>query len=568
MKRKFFLGALLSLLITTVSFAQSSLGEIYFYTGEYDAAKSFYETQISQSQSVAESYYYLGEIAWVKGDATTAKSDYEKGLAADPEFMLNNVGLGKLLLKTDLKTAEDYFSTAIKKNKKDVSVLTAIAYAYGQNGMQDKAKLKVSEAQKANKKSPYVYICDGDLFLMQKDASNAIQQYMQASYFDAENVVAHLKVAQAYMSTGVSGNDPAIEELQKALTIRPDYIFAYKYLGKIYYSVGNYTSALDAYQKYFQGGEVSIDDYINYAGALYFAGKHDDALVIVNQGLTKDPNNFVLNRLLMYLDVAKENYTEGLDVAKKFFSVNKGAAKYLANDYLAYGTLLVKNKQIPEALAQFNKAIEIEPENAFIYKEVADASSAAGDSREAAKAYKKYIELQADGVQAIDYFNLGKYYYISGRAAVSQKTKVNEAGDTIAVEPSDIALGEEELKEAIASFTKVVELFSDSYLGYLWRARAYSALDLTSEKGLAKPYYEETEKVILNSNKDVSPSSSDFKNAFELKEVYGYLSYYSYLQYEKSKSAEDKAKIKLYCDKLLTLDPNNQTAHNLLDYIK
>lgn len=561
MKRKFYLGAFLSILISTIGFAQGNLGMDYFYTKEYAAAKSFFEDQLNKSQSPAEAYYYLGEIAYAEGDMNGAKANFEKGLAADPNYMENNVGLGKLLIKSNPKEAEDMISSAAKKNKKDVGPWVAAAYAYLDNGMKDKALEKLTEAKKADKNNPYIYLCEGDIYYtIDKSVGEAATQYTQAAYFDKKFAAAYIKLAQVYESTGAAGTSTAIEELNKAIEVNPDYFPAYRYLGRMYYHSGNYSKTIETYKKVFEGGGSLSEDYINYIGSLYFTGQNDEAKTTLAQALAKHPNDFFLNRLNMYVLTDTEDYTNGLAAAQKFFSLPLGKAKYLANDYLKYGTTLAHNDQKEEAIVQLKKAIELDPTNPSIYKEVASASSEAGRPDEAATYYKKYIELaKPEAIGSIDYFYLGRYYYTAGSAVTRKATTV----DSLSVTPEMMSKAQNELKEADNAFAKVVELSPESYLGSLWRARVNSALDMSSEKGLAKPYYEATIAAITKANgSDVS------KNTSELRESYSYLSYYSFLQYEKTKSDSDKAQIKINSEKLLSIDPENSTAKQLLDYVK
>lgn len=110
------------------------------------------------------------------------------------------------------------------------------------------------------------------------------------------------------------------------------------------------------------------------------------------------------------------------------------------------------------------------------------------------------------------------------------------------------------------AFGTVSERIPDSYLGYFWRARANAALDPQTILGLAKPYYE---KVI-----EIVTSKDDGSNNNELVEAYRYLSYYYYLSFEKSKSAEDKEHVRSYSEKILALDPENGVAKQLLEAVK
>ena len=544
MKKKYLLGAFLGLLLSTPIFAQSNLGADYLKTGELKVAKEIFEKQVSQSP--AEAYYYLGEVAYKEGKLDEAKANYEKGLAASADFVLNNVGLGKLLLKSSPKDAEDQFSIALKKNKKDVSVLVAIAEAYYANNMADKGASKLADARKADKKSPLIYILEGDL-KAKSNVGEAAGSYAQAYNFDPTCSVAYIKSAQVYESVN---STLAVEMLQKAIEINPNYTLAYKMLGSIYSHNGQYADAIEAYKKYFAQGAYDVSDLTRYAAALYFTKQYDEAKKLINEGISKEPNNFVLNRLLMYSYLQSKDYTAGLTVGDKFFSLDKGDSQYIVQDYMTYGELLSKNNQMDKALLQYEEAVKLDPSKSSVYKEIAQACVDANQYADAAKYLQEYVDKSDSSVvEATDFFNIGRYSYIAGTAA-QKDTADSEAP----------AKSKALLVQSDKAFGTVSERIPDSYLGYFWRARANAALDPQTILGLAKPYYE---KVI-----EIVTSKDDGSNNNELVEAYRYLSYYYYLSFEKSKSAEDKEHVRSYSEKILALDPENGVAKQLLEAVK
>lgn len=543
MKKKYLLGAFLGLLLSSPIFAQSNIGADYLQTGELKVAKEIFKKQINESP--AEAYYYLGEIAYQEGNTAEAKANYEKGLASSSDFVLNNVGLGKLLLKTNQKEAENQFSTALKKDKKDIAVLVAVARAYYNNDMPEKGEEKLADARKVDKKAPAIYILEGDL-KAKTNVGEAAGSYAQAYTFDPTSAVAYIKTAQVYENVNPT---LAVEMLEKAIEINPSYTLAYKYLGSIYSQRGQYPAAIEAYKKYFAQGSYDVNDLTRYAAALYFTKQYEDAKKLINEGMSKEPNNFVLNRLLMYSYLQSQDYTNGLAAAEKFFSLDKGTSEYIVQDFMTYGELLSKNKQLDKALKQYDAAIKLDPSKSSVYKEIAVACADAGQYADAAKYYQEYVD-KADNatLEATDFFNLGRYSYLF--ASNNQKN----------ADPAIAAQSQELLPKADKAFATVSERVPDSYLGYFWRARTNALLDPQTTGGLAKPYYEKVAQIIT--------AKADGSNKNELLEAYQYLSYYYYLQFDKSKSASDKEQVKLYSEKMLELDPANTVAPQLLGAIK
>ncbi len=542
--KKVLLSTLLMVLVSAVSAGQSSgLGVFYYRTGELDVAKQLFEREMASNP--AESNYYLGEIAFANGDEEQAKSYYDKALAADANYSLARVGVGKYLLKKgDVKAAEAEFSQVEKKEKKNVEVLVAIAEAYFYTGHEAKVAERIEKAKKADKKSPIPYLAEGD-FAYVKSAKTeagssemsalmgeAAKHYDMANYYDDQNVLAYLKSAQVYE---VINPEMAMEKLNKALELNPNLTLINRDFGRYYFSRGQYAKAIESYKLFFPSNLYSMNDVVRFAGAYYFLKQMDEASQLLDGNLAKEPNNFVLNRLKLYVLNDTKQYDKALPVAEKLFSLKEDKVKKIARDYLVYGEVLLKNGQIDKALEQYSAAVALDPKEVNVYKDIATAVADEKRYATAAEYYGKYVAgLPAEKVAATDLFTLGRYNYLAASSAEGeQKTNL--------------------LTKADSAFAQVIEKRPDAPIGHVWRARANSLLDPETDKGLAKPYYEKAIEVILA--RDANSTSSD------LKEAYGYLAVYYY-------KADDKANTLKYANLLLAIDPANETAKQLLAALK
>ncbi|MBK5722379.1 tetratricopeptide repeat protein, partial [Dysgonomonas sp. Marseille-P4677] len=521
-------------------------GADYLSLGELKLAKEYFMKRVRQAP--AEANYYLGEIAFKEGNMAEAKQNFEAAVAANPESALGAIGLAKLELKSNPKAAEDQLKEIQKKNKKDVTVILAIAQAYLDNGMKDKAMEKLQDARKADKKSPYIYIFEGDILAKENKPGDAAMQYDQAINFDASCVLAYMKGAKVYEFIN---RKTATDMLKKAIEINPEYKIAYKDLAQVSYRDGFYPDAIAAYKEYFKGGDYTVEDITYYASAEYFTQQYDEAKALINEGLSKEANNFVLNRLSLYTNNDLKDFPAAVAAGDKFFSIQrKDTVKYLKQDYLAYANSLSETGNKTKAIEQYKKVAELDPSNVDVYKEIATICANEKMYAEASEFYKKYIELASEKVDAQDFYQLGSYYTNAGRIA-----KV----DTVAMTADQAkAKAAEYYKLADGAFATVSERMPDSYLGYYQRARVNFELDPESEQGLAKPHYEKTIEVIL--------AKGDADNNKILVEAYSYLSYFYYLQYDKTKKAEDKANVKLYAEKVLELDPENSNGKALFEF--
>lgn len=521
---------IIACLFALPTFADNKTAIAFYKTGESDIAKQLFKKQLNSSATEkAEALYYLGEIAFNAGNTSKALDYYKQGWETSPQYAYNQVGQGKILLKTDTKAAEKAFGTATKINKKDAAVYVAIAAAYAANNMPDDTKESLEDARKFNTNEPAIYLFEGDQLLAQDKPGDAAGKYELALHFNPDCLEAYIKYADVY-----KGVSPAlsIEMLQKALTRDPNYLPAYRSLGDIYSLQGMYVKAIDAYKKYMNGELYTTDNLIHYASALFFNGQYAEAAQIIEQGKAKEPNNFLLKRLSFYNKYETKDYQHGVKESIEFF--NAPDAKIIWQDYLYYGRLLGETEQYDQALEALQKALDLCEPNSHpeIYKDIADVSTDKGDYDNAIKAYSKYMEITGTSVETSDFYQLGKYYY------------------TAATKDSIVDTGY--LGKADSLFNIVKERVPNSHLGTLWQARTQALMDPETEQGLAKPYYEACIQIL-----EKTPG----KYTKDLSECYRYLGYYYYLK-------EDMDNSKLYWNKILEIDPANQTALEALKNIK
>lgn len=553
MKLKFIFTAALSFAISLAAIAQNNLGIDYFKLGELDLAKRALTKDVAQDPVKAN--YYLGEIAFREGKLDEAKTFYQKSLAAEAENPYGEIGLAKLDFKANTKEATKTLNNIAKKNKKNAAVIIEVAQAFLDNGDEETALLKAEDARKADKKSPWAYIFLGDISLKNIKPGDAAAQYAQAVTFDPTCAVADIKSAKIYEHINPN---LATERLQAAIESRPDYTVTYKYLGDVYYTRKFYKEAMDAYNKFFATGNYAIKDITNYAAANYFTDNFAKANELIEEGLKHDANNFVLNRLRMYSQAKEKNYDAAEETAKKFFSIvrtDKDTTKYIPLDYTMYADVLKAKGDIEGAMAQIDKAIELDPEEVKFYKEAALELAKEENYAGAAQMHAKFIDKKGESAEANDYFQLGRYYY-----SAAQKEGAIEGEEAAALRDNYIQLGTE-------AFNVVAERVPDSHLGAFWAGRISWLGDPDSSKGLAKEGYLKAIEIIN--------TKEEHNNKNELVEAHTYLAMHYYQQWIAAANAkktaevnEAKANMQSETEKLLEVDPQNAHGLQFLEVLK
>lgn len=545
MKIKTLISTVIALAVSVSILAQSNPGINLLKLGEFELAKQHFTKQISQNP--AEANYYLGEVAWENGNMADAKKHYDAALAADAESLLAQIGVAKADLKTNEKEAKKALENIYKKNKKDVVIVLEVAKAFYDNGLVEDGDKAVAEAKKSDRSNALIYILEGDRQLKAGKTGDAAMQYDQAIHFDGNNVLALIKGGKVYETINPS---IAIEQFKKAIEIDPSNTLVNRYLAKVYSSSGRYAQAIDMYREYFMNDNYNLEDIRYFATALYFNKNFADAKEILAKGIERDGKNFVFNRLMMYSQNELKDYANGLATAEAFFDLRaKTDSGYIDKDYMTYGELLSENGKTDEALVAYKKAIELNPDNVNLFKELASSMGSNKMNEEAAEFMNHYIEAMGDGVEASDFYTLGRYYQSAGQAL---------AKDSL---PEMIEKRIDLYKKADAAFEVVTERLPENYLGYYMRGGVNALLDPELKEGLSKPHYEKMLEVII-ANDEVEQRKNIVLTGYQ------YLAVYHFYKFDDTKSAESKAKALEYCEKYCELNPNNETINMILDNVK
>ncbi|MDR2825078.1 MAG: tetratricopeptide repeat protein [Prevotellaceae bacterium] len=569
--------------------AQTNLGVDYYLLGDYAAAKTYFEKNMNTN--AAESNFYLGEIAFKEGNVTAAKSFYDKGLSADQASLYNQIGLLKLQVKgnNDLKTLDKQFAAIQKMAKKDVDVAIAIARAYLDNGKFVEANAKLEAAKKINKKAPQVCILAGDIIFATGDKNQlgaAAAQYEMSNTFDANYALGYVKSAQIYESLNAT---LAVTLLKTDTERNPNYLIAFRELGKIYIDRGNYPTGIENYKKFFTGNAYTIADIERLARAYYFSKppQYIAAQELIDKGLAMAPNDYVLNRYNMYIAAQENKIAEGLQAAEKFFAIPYNSP-HLPTDYSNYALLLLGNNQPAQAFVEFDKGLAVDSmkfENPTTRSEVAKQQiSIIRDAVDAARAQKNYglaadyfeRYMKASGSNdASDLSNLWSSSYSAGMISANDSvlmTELRNSDETLnkiatpverAAITADATLTTFKryykkyyLDKANVAADEIIQRLPDSYSGYRFKALTMNAINDKVEEGAAKSYYElMVEKILVRPDENGQISEAGKKG---LIEAYNYLGYHYYLVNDRENSTN-------YCQKALEIDPNNVTAKTILD---
>lgn len=453
------------------------------------------------------------------------------GFSAPAMAQDNNAVIEQVSKLIKAKDNGDAIKDIFKANKKNADVLLGMGRAYLEINDTANAAKYANLALARNKKMAKAYILLGDIAVMQDDGGKAAEWYQQAKYFDPKDPAGYFKYANI-----LRGRSPeeAVSNLEELRVQRPD-IAVDALAARIYYSSNKMQKSVDCYNKVADKAQLEDEDITNYATATWMLQHRDKSLEIAKYGLSKNPRKAAWNRLAFYNLTDMNQNEEALKYADALFN-NSDSVKISGFDYTYYGTALKNAKQFDKAIEMFQNAANANKDNKeqmnIARKNLADTYAAKEDYENAIKFYNEYLS-NIEKPSAFDYAGLGTIY---------QKQASSLTGD------AQVAA----LKNADGVYAKLAEVHpSQIDFANFMRARINSSLDPETTEGLAKPFYEAlATSLAANTNRDNTDN-------IRLVEAYRYLGYYYLVK-------NDKANADIYWNKVLEIDPENETAKQAL----
>jgi superkiller protein 3 len=304
----------------------------------------------------------------------------------------------------------------------------ALSTAAEKQGNIDKAVENYQRAIKINPQQPdWVYSTLGRLLTQQENWNQAIATYQQALEIYPENEKLYQYLGNVSKQKG--DTNKAIKSYRKAIELNPKQsIWLYLSLGELLIEKEQFQPAITTYRKglkvypdneklYQSLGRVAdkkgdIDQAIkNYKQAieinpqqptwLYFSlgqlltvqEKFESAIAICQATIEQYPNNAEAYRLLGVAQEKAGNIDGIVASYRQAIALEPDKHVWI---YYALGQLLSKQERFDEAIALYQDAVKLFPEEAEVYRQLGNTQNQADQLDAAAESFQKAIDLQPD----------------------------------------------------------------------------------------------------------------------------------------------------------------------------
>lgn len=395
----------------------------YYNAGQYNNALELLERNFNNAGTdKAVANYYLGQLSILQKDMAKAKEYFDAGIAANPDYPYNYIGLGSLDLKNgNVKSAAEDFKKAEKLNKKDAAVEVAIARAYyesspegGVTYAKEIAKY-LKNARKRNMLEPTIFILEGDMQMDAGDRDAAATSYDMAASYNKTDAAAYLKYANLFRKLNPQFS---IQKLQELLSNNPNSALGQRELAKIYAEMNDYKNAALQYGNYVNNPNHFKSDEDQYAFLLFYNSEFKKGYDYATKLLKENPDNFTAERF-QFMNAAQlpEMRDQLLPMAELLYTNHKKNPKkniFAPIDYNLIINEFTNAKKYDEAMALLDEAMKEDPSNIEYLKMKAAIPTDQGDYAKAAEIYEQYLQKVGSKASASDILQTARLYFYAG----------------------------------------------------------------------------------------------------------------------------------------------------------
>ena len=274
------------------------------------------------------------------------------------------------------KEAIALVDNAMKKDRRNVDLLIALAKAYLADGNIRNAELQVTNARNYDSKNPEVYSMLGDIYYNQSIWELARTNYEDALKYDDANVPARQKLAETYWELAVqasNGGDVELlnEYLNRSLAecntlVRNDPRDAnsWRLKGKIHYNAGQNLEAAQSYDKFLELRPNNYRERWRLAELFALGNLPENAipnLKIIVESNHPDVTDSIRHKGMLYLGSCYYRTEDYANAIATFIKIDKDTPLEpieLRMFALAY----LFTEDTTNALATFDRLFAIDPE--------------------------------------------------------------------------------------------------------------------------------------------------------------------------------------------------------------
>lgn len=387
--------------------ALRSLAALKLAQGDLAAGDAVYRRLILLVPDDAEAHYTLGRIAQNRGERGAAEAAFRGALGAYPAHLGALLDLAALLIEDSRRDeALGHLERAAALALGDATVRTRIGGLYLQAGVLDEALGQFDKALAVDPADGAALKGRGAALLGLKHHAEAVQALEEAAARLPEDVEIRFTLGNALNALGRHAD--ARKAFQAALDLAPDLPEILGNLASVETALGDHASAIVHARRATEIAPDFANAWNNLGIAAAALGRFDEAVAAYERSIELDPANIGAMVNLGHTLKVRARLDDAIGLFERANAVRPSPAAWNG-----IGQVLQQSNRQREAIAAFESALALEPENAQIHNNVAISYQELAQYAEAIRHYMRAIEIDP-GVAEIHY-NLATLVQLLGR---------------------------------------------------------------------------------------------------------------------------------------------------------
>ncbi|MEL7035959.1 MAG: tetratricopeptide repeat protein [Cyanobacteria bacterium J06592_8] len=464
------------------------LGNTRLQQGQLQAAMTCYRQALRLNPQLAEAYHGIGEIQRLQNSIESALQSYRKATELEPQYPRYYQSLAQLLAQQGkVQDAVEIYKKIIALDPNSVSGYHQIGEILTQQWRLDEAVAVYQKSIQLNPNFAASYYSLGKVLAKQEkwqEAGSVLHQAFQLSGdADAE---AYRYLAEALVQAGET--EKAVKAYQKATELDPEYGEAYQKLADLLRDREQFAEAISAYYRAIELNPEVWWVHNGLADVLFKQEKWQKAIESYQKAIEINPDFSWSHNSLAEALVKLERWEEAVIFYRKAIELNPEFAWSSYN----LGDVLAELKNWEEAVVAYRNAQKLQSDLPGIEEKLADAlrERATIDLDEALKYYRqviqqnpdhvaiyhKALEIKPDDAQLYCQLanTLARFEQLDGAIVFYQMAQQLEPEDTAIAQQLESVLKKKNQvnppspsqSENLTSFQKTVELLDDAILKY------------------------------------------------------------------------------------------------------
>lgn len=440
---------------------------------------------------------------------------------------------------------------------KSAAMQTALARAYFRNNERSRTRLYLNKAIAIDETYDKAYMLYGEMY-GEWDVDSACYWYEKAIQAQPTKPEPYVMYANVMARKDM---DKALSMLEQLRAAVPQYNVDVE-IAALYNKKGDDKAAVAAMENT-DVQQLTMNQLASYLQNCYWSNNDERAIEVARVGMERFPENKGFSRLYAWSSARTGAYKEALEHELDYLS-DAPADSINSIDYLTAGSAYMALDETDKAFEMFAKintleddyfAPQMKGQVAKVVNRDVKRLKEEGKYDAAAHIYKKYMEAYPSSDDpAYQLYTLSQIYR-------EQVQALSEDSDSTDTAPANATAQQKEALEKLFSIYTTIEKKYPQwenlhFVLYVHARYSYSYLDKENSQGLAFPYYEKLYN-LLSSRK----SRKEQEKAMII-EACQYMGSHYYFQ------KHDVASARIWWQRILNYDPNNQSAKDALAKIK